>query len=120
MKEKIRRLAANEEKHYKFKMYTVFNPNLVVGDLSKSYSYAFSRLKLSSHSMPIETGRWNRTERESRICSYCRVLGDEEHYIYNCPTINRLGLTSIPSLDKLSTYQELPILLKALMDKKYL
>ena len=94
----------------------LFNPNLEASDLSKSYSYAFTRLKLSSHSMPIEIGRWNGTTRNLRFCNNCQVLGDEKHYIYDCPTINRVGLDDVPPLDKLSSYEKLPTLIKYLKD----
>ena len=116
-KEKIRQLATNvDDKHYKYKIYMLFNPNLEASDLSKSYSYAFTRLKLSSHSMPIEIGRWNGTTRNLRTCNNCQVLGDEKHYIYDCPTINRVGLDDMPPLDKLSSYEKLPTLIKYLKD----
>ena len=118
-REKIRQLSTSD-KHYKYQLYVNFNPDLVVSNLSKPYSYAFSRLRLSSHSLPIETGRWNGTKREFRLCTVCDVPGDEKHFIYDCPSIDRVELSDIPALDKLLSYDKLPILLKALIDKKYL
>ena len=113
IKDKIKRLASSNE-HYKYKLYMSFNPNLTPADLSKSYSYAFSRLRLSSHSMPIEIGRWTRIKRESRICEVCKTMGDEKHFIYSCPTIDRTELTDLPTLDKLDRYEKLPALLNSL------
>ncbi len=45
------------------------------------------RFRVSNHSLPIETGRWHNIKREERICPYCRgnVLGDEFHFILECP-----------------------------------
>ena len=118
MKEKIRAMS-NSGEHYKFQLYCEFNPELLPADLSKSYSYAFSRLKLSSHSMPIELLRWNRLNRNVRMCTVCGVVGDERHYIYDCPTVNREELSDIPpALKDLASYERLPILLNAL--KMYL
>ena len=118
MKEKIRTMS-NSGDHYKFQLYCEFNPKLLPADLSKSYSYTFSRLKLSSHSMPIELLRWNRVNRNVRLCNVCDVVGDERHYIYDCPTVNREQLVDLPpALKDLATYIKLPILLNEL--KPYL
>ena len=57
-KEKITKFS-NSGKHYKYGLYMLFNPELKPGDHKKVYSYLFSRLRLSSHSMPIKLGRWN-------------------------------------------------------------
>ena len=112
-KEKITNLSRSGD-HYKFQIYCDFNPELNPADLTKSYSYAFSRLKLSSHTMPVELLRWNRISREIRLCNVCGVVGDERHYIYDCPTINREDLNDIPELNELASYQKLPKLLKVL------
>ena len=112
-KEKIRTMS-NSGDHYKFQIYCEFNPELLPADLSKSYSYTFSRLKLSSHSMPIELLRWNRLNRDVRLCNVCQVVGDERHYIYDCPTVNREELVDIPELNEIASYEKLPILLQVL------
>ena len=111
--DKVKRFASSEQ-HYKYQLYTMFNPDLKPVDLSKPYSYAFSRLRLSSHSMPIELGRWNRLRRDGRLCDVCKIVGDEKHYIYNCPTVDRSQLTDLPSIDKLAEYEKLHILLNSL------
>ena len=53
----------------------VLNPDLEFHDIYKSSVYipdylrvAFSRLRLMSHNLKIETGRWSRLPRESRLC----------------------------------------------------
>ena len=111
--DKVRRLASSDS-HYKYQLYVMFNPNLKPVDLSKSYSFSFSRLRLSSHSMPVELGRWNRLKRDVRLCSVCKTVGDEKHFIYSCPTIERSELTDLPPMEKLAEYEKLPILLKSL------
>jgi hypothetical protein len=53
--------------------------------------------------------------RDVRLCNECKVVGDEKHFIYDCPTIDRSKLTNLPaSLDKLSAYEQLPTLLNNL------
>mgnify|MGYP001195529472 CR=1 FL=1 len=64
--------------------------------------------------MPIETGRWRRVEREERLCVTCNVLGDEEHYIYTCPEIDRTDLQDIPNLHELERYPKLQLLMERL------
>ena len=114
LKEKIVRFSNNGD-HSKYKLYMSFNPQLKPADLTKTYSYQFSRLRLSSHSMPVELCRWNRMARDARLCNECKVFGDEKHYIYDCPTIDRSQLPDLPpSLDKLADYEQLPTLMNVL------
>ncbi len=62
--------------------------------LSSTYRYAFTRLRLSSHELRVETGRYgiNRTERNQRYCTFCDVLDleDEYHFILIYPIYNDL------------------------------
>jgi hypothetical protein len=45
------------------------------------------RFRTANHKLPIEIGRWNYTNRNNRICTHCNKneLGDEFHYILDCP-----------------------------------
>ena len=97
----------------KYNLYRKFNPALIPLNKqdSKIFTQKFIRLRLSSHSFPIETGRWSRKKREERLCTVCNVLGDEIHYIYHCTYINRNNLTDIPDLCNLGTYGKLNLLL---------
>lgn len=102
----------------KFALYMKFNPTLIAPDMIQHHWYYFTKLRLSSHRMPIETGRWSRTHREQRVCNSCNTIGDEEHYIYHCIEINRTNISNIPPLNQLDQYEKLPLLLKNL--KTYL
>ena len=104
---------ANDD-HYKYLLYKQFNPDLVKPDLSFTFSTKFVRLRLSSHDMPIERDRYQRIPRTSRLCQHCNVLGDERHYIYSCSQIDRSNLNNIPSLDELSNFEQLELLLNKL------
>ena len=44
---------------------------------------AATRLRLSSHNMAIERGRWTRTPREERLC-HCGRVQDEAHVVSDC------------------------------------
>ena len=68
--------------------YVQLNPNLSVHKLyTQSSSYipdslriVFTRLRLSSHRLRVETGRWCRIPRQNRLCP-CGTLQDEEHVL---------------------------------------
>ena len=44
---------------------------------------AVTRLRLSSHYLRIETGRWSRLPQENRLCK-CGQCQTEEHVLLNC------------------------------------
>ena len=45
---------------------------------------AVLHVRLSSHELRIETGRWARIPRERRLCP-CGEIQDEKHVIVDCP-----------------------------------
>ncbi|KAL4233737.1 hypothetical protein ACF0H5_008417 [Mactra antiquata] len=51
------------------------------------YRYALSRLRMSSHKLNIETGRWHKPQKipkSERKCQICNSLEDEFHFILEC------------------------------------
>ena len=50
---------------------------------------ATSRIRLSSHRLRIETGRWSRVSREDRLCN-CGEVQTEEHVLLFCPLTQQL------------------------------
>ena len=68
--------------------YKHLNPDLSVHIIyTRSAEYipdslriGFTRVRLSSHRLKIETGRWSQTPRYRRICS-CGCIQDEEHIL---------------------------------------
>ena len=53
----------------------------------QKFRYAFTRLRVASHRLEIETGRWhkpNRTPIEERKCLFCNCLEDEFHFVLEC------------------------------------
>ena len=55
---------------------------------TRSYRKALTQLRLSSHSLRIQTGRYgrNREERRERLCNVCNSgeIEDEFHFILKC------------------------------------
>ena len=91
MKTSVRNKA--ERGRYKFAMYLKLNPSLERSPCLRPQSDPITkdiiRFRLGSHFLPIETGRWCRKPREERVCRTCGTVGDEEHYVYTCPLVER-------------------------------
>ena len=52
------------------------------------FSQAFSKLRVSSHRLEIEAGRWTKPRaipRDDRKCHICEILEDEFHFVIECP-----------------------------------
>ena len=65
---------------------------------------ALTKLRLSSHRLEIETGRYTRpkTDAEKRYCFYCKFLGkevveDEIHFLITCPMYDEIRESLLPS-----------------------
>ena len=73
---------------------------------NETYRIAFTRFRVSSHALAIETGRWNRRGRgrlpiEERLCT-CGQVQTEEHVISDYPISQHIrdlyGFSSINDL----------------------
>ena len=81
----------------RFQTYTAINPNLSVHEIySLRQQYIpdymripFSRMRLSSHRLKIETGRWSGIPRERRLCP-CGEIQDEKHVLEFCPLTDHI------------------------------
>jgi hypothetical protein len=76
--------------------------NYLLNSKFPSYRIALSKIRLSAHGLPIETGRYDKIPRENRICPFgCNNIGDEVHYLFQCshpffagirnPLVNKLA-----------------------------
>ena len=57
---------------------------LMYDDIPEFKRVQYTRIRLSSHNLRIETGRWCRTPREERICECKADIQTEEHILLNC------------------------------------
>ena len=108
----------------KLRLYLSMNPDLTVHPLYKvtnsnqiiedNLRMAFTRVRLCSHRLRSETGRWNRVPSDQRFCPHCnkQAIQNEEHLL-QCPatlairTSMSLGLISgfcLQSLQKLTSF----------------
>ena len=72
--------------------YRSINPGLKVHPVYLSNEYinerariTFSRFRLSSHSLKVETGRWSRIDENERLCECGSGVQDESHVLLVCP-----------------------------------
>ena len=88
----------NMSKRSKFIVYRNINPFYSVHSVYSSrnsllipgvYRIYFSRLRLSSHRLRIETGRWSRIPRDRRLCP-CGQIQDDEHVLAHCQITQHL------------------------------
>ena len=55
-----------------------------------SRRYNTTKIRISSHALEIESGRYNDTDRDLRICNWCKssmgidVVEDENHFLFEC------------------------------------
>ena len=88
LKDNVRRSSRS-----KFITYITLNPELNVHpiyhisvnvDIPEYKRMIFTRLRVSAHNLKIETGRWSRTPRDSRLCE-CGEIQTECHILCSCP-----------------------------------
>ena len=70
----------------------------------KYYDYrsAITKSRISAHTFPVESGRWDKTPREKRMCPLCfsNDIGNEKHYIFHCtnPRLVEIRKTFTPEI----------------------
>ncbi len=86
----------------KFLVYKEMNPLLSVHSVYSSFAFenqriSFSKLRLSSHDLLIEKGRWSRIPRDRRLCT-CNAVQTELHVLSTCPRTQQIREDS-PDVD---------------------
>ena len=74
----------------KLELYLSFKDNFGKESYLELNNYrnknAITKMRISAHSLPIETGRYTGTPREERLCPLCKTgIGNELHYLLDCP-----------------------------------
>ena len=66
--------------------------------LPKRLSINLTRFRTSNHRFPVETGRYNDTDRAERKCRLCNAndIGDEMHYLLICSYFHEERVKFIP------------------------
>ncbi len=77
-----------------YEVHCVYKQRNTVNEVHR---LAFTRFRVSGHSLACETGRWNRRGRgrlapEDRLC-VCGDIQTEQHVVQSCPLTNHLRQT---------------------------
>jgi hypothetical protein len=75
--------ATRMETYRQFNSDLTVHPVYLATDISEQACISFTRMRLSSHYLRIETGRWSRLSRERRLC-VCGQVQDEGHVLCDC------------------------------------
>ena len=111
LKEKVRQSDRTKRKEYctlnpELKPHTIYkNPTL-----PEHHRIGFTRMRLSSHHLRIETGRWSRIQRENRLCQCTQGIQTEEHVLLKCNKTAHLreNIEGIQSCSNLVEFYERP------------
>ena len=61
------------------------------GPLVQNFKYrqAVTKLRISAHRLPVETGRYNNVPYNDRLCKHCGIneIGNEYHFLMSCRNI---------------------------------
>ena len=99
MRELMTSCRQNAATSSRYQTYLNLNPELethpvylrYMPDVEERLRYSFTRLRLSSHELRVETGRWSRTPRCQRLCSCdLNVTQDEAHVFFVCPLTSHI------------------------------
>ncbi len=84
-------------------IYCHINPDLSVHNMyhdpnvNERHRITTTRLRLGSHRLKIETGRWSRIPREERLCICGQDIQSEEHVLTQCHLTENIR-NSFPNL----------------------
>ena len=107
-KEQIQQ-GGNQGKLRTFKVFkTNFHFEKYITKVSNfKHRQAVTKLRISSHKLPVETGRYTNSPYNERICKHCNLneVGNEQHYLLQCnsPKFNILRANFIQSLYKVNS-----------------
>jgi DNA-binding transcriptional regulator LsrR (DeoR family) len=71
-------------------------PGYLDYDIPKSLRNKLSKIRISAHSLAVETGRYTKpvTPSDQRTCKYCKhIVDDEIHFLFQCPQYSSIRST---------------------------
>ena len=86
----MRRFLLESKYSFLITVFPDFGSRLFLEYCTYFQSKTILKILLSVHRFEIETGRYDKTDRKLRFCTYCsniaiHVLGDETHHLVECP-----------------------------------
>ena len=88
IREQLRRKVGSKFTLYRETMNPELAPHLIYSDtdgaIPEHERICFTKLRTSSHSLAVETGRWSRIPREERMCTCGTSVQTEAHVLLDC------------------------------------
>ena len=105
-----RNLSESPLERTKLRLYMSMNPELSVHPLYQvcdsehaledNLRITFTKIRLCSHKLRSETGRWNGTPSDQRFCPHCSDAIQNEEHILQCPsTLNIRNSFNVSTTD---------------------
>ena len=84
--EKIKSFTVNNKLFLYSKMKTKYTIDPFIFNSNFENRRLLVKMRISDHNLGIETGRYNKINREQRICKHCNKneIDDEEHFFLSC------------------------------------
>ena len=79
--------------NFYYKIKTNYSPSVYLDLTRKNRSRkTLVKLRISSHKLRIETGRYDNIPREERLCNLCNCnrINDETHFLLDCPSFSSI------------------------------
>ena len=99
----------NNETSRKLKTYSSFKNEFIIEDYITlqplKQRRQLTKLRISAHSLMIETGRYKKIAPASRLCPLCNLneIENEEHFLLRCPLYSNLRKSLFDKLHDLPT-----------------
>ena len=82
-------------------------PALYESFMQEDLRILITRWRMSCVDLAIETGRYEGTEHDERVCVFCGVIEDEQHAIYHCRAYNTIRNDYRDLLEECPTVKEI-------------
>ena len=63
-------------------------------------NFEYRKLRISEHNLLIEKGRQLNIPKEQRLCSHCKCIDDEKHFLLHCTINSELRSSFLNILNK--------------------
>ena len=80
-------------RNFYYQIKTNYNPSVYLDLTTKNPSRkTLVKLRISSHKLRIETGRYDNLPRDERLCNLCNCnrIEDETHFLLDCPSFSSI------------------------------
>lgn len=84
-------------------------PKIYLSSNDYSIRNIYTKLRISDHNLEIERGRYSKINRDERLCKFCKVVEDENHFILKCSKNENLRQTLFDDIKKdCNNFSDLP------------